>query len=185
MAAGNGVRQALNPGTQRVFFALRPDEHVRAGIARTAQSMHRVMHGRQARSESLHLTLAFIGDTDVENLQRLLSPPANVFGPAFLLTLDDWGCWPRNCIGWTAPTRIPGPLRDLVANLERWLRSAGFNMEHRTFAPHVTLIRNAQCAQMPDAMSPIEWQVNEFSLIRSQPAQGGHNYHVLRTWPLE
>jgi len=185
MAAGNGARQALSPGTHRVYFALWPDEDVRAELARTAQVMHRVMHGRLARSVSLHLTLAFIGRTDAENLQRLLSPPADVFTPAFLLALDDWGCWPRNSIGWTAPTRIPGPLRDLAANLEGWLRSAGFELEHRTFAPHVTLIRSAQCVPMPGAMAPIEWQVNEIALIRSQPVQGGHRYSVLRTWPLE
>ena len=58
-------------------------------------------------------------------------------------------------------------------------------MEHRTFTPHVTLIRNAQCVPLLDAVTPIQWPVNEFALIRSLPAQGGHRYHVLRTWPLE
>jgi RNA 2',3'-cyclic 3'-phosphodiesterase len=57
--------------------------------------MHRVLHGRRTRDESLHLTLAFIGEVDAENLPRLLAPPAGVFTPAFLFTLDEWGCWPR------------------------------------------------------------------------------------------
>jgi 2'-5' RNA ligase len=34
-------------------------------------------------------------------------------------------------------------------------------------------------------MAPIEWQVNEIALIRSQPAKGGRHYDVLRTWPLQ
>jgi hypothetical protein len=95
MAAGSGAGQALILATQRVYFALWPDAGVRAALAQAARSMHRVMHGRQARDESLHLTLAFIGYTDVENLPRLMAPPAGVFTPAFLLTLDDWGCWAR------------------------------------------------------------------------------------------
>lgn len=182
MAAGGGVGQALSRGTQRVYFAIWPDAGVRAGLARTAHSMHRIMYGRQSRDVSLHLTLAF---TDVENLARLLAPPAGVFTPPFLLTLDNWGCWAHNKIGWAAPSRIPESLRDLAENLHDWLRGAGFVIEHRTFMPHVTLVRDAQCLPMPDTMAPIEWQVNEIALIRSQPAKGGHHYDVLRTWPLQ
>jgi 2'-5' RNA ligase len=51
--------------------------------------------------------------------------------------------------------------------------------------PHVTLVRKAQCVPLPDAMMPIAWQVNEFSLIRSELAPGGSRHRVLRTWPLE
>ncbi|HEX9451734.1 MAG TPA: RNA 2',3'-cyclic phosphodiesterase [Burkholderiales bacterium] len=185
MAAGSGAGQALRLATQRVYFALWPGAGVRAALAQAARSMHRVTHGRQARDESLHLTLAFVGDTDVENLPRLMAPPAGVFTPAFLLILDDWGCWARNGIGWTAPARIPESLRDLAANLEGWLRGAGFELEHRAFTPHVTLVRKAQCAPLPDAMVPIAWQVDEFSLIRSELAPGGSRYSVLHTWPLE
>ena len=185
MAAGSGAGKALSLVTQRVYFALWPDAGVRAALAQAAQIMHGVMHGWKAREESLHLTLAFVGDTEVENLPRLMAPPAGVFTPAFLLTLDDWGCWARSGIGWAAPGRIPESLRDLAANLEGWLRGAGFELEHRAFTPHVTLVRKAQCAPLPDAMVPIAWQVDEFSLIRSELAPGGSRYRVLRTWPLE
>ena len=131
MAAGNGVRQALNAGTRRVFFALWPDARVRAGLAQAARRMYRVSHGRRTHDDSIHLTLAFVGAVDVENLACLLAPPADVFTPAFLLTLDDWGCWARNGIGWAAPSHIPEALRDLTQNLEGWLRGAGFDLEQR------------------------------------------------------
>lgn len=146
--------------------------------------MHRVWHGQRTRDDSIHLTLAFVGAVDVENLPRLLAPPADVFSSAFLLTLDDWGCWARNGIGWAAPSHIPQPLRDLAANLEGWLRGAGFELEHRSFTPHVTLVRKAQCAPLPDSMRPVEWQVEEFALIHSQPTTGGARYEALRAWPL-
>ncbi|MBI3529365.1 MAG: RNA 2',3'-cyclic phosphodiesterase [Betaproteobacteria bacterium] len=185
MAAGIGDRQALSAGTQRVFFALWPDAGVRADLAQAARRMHRVVHGRRTRDDSIHLTVAFIGEVDVENLPRLLAPPAGVFTSAFLLTLDQWGCWARNGIGWAAPSHIPEPLRDLAANLEGWLRSHGFELEHRAFTPHMTLVRKAQCAPLPDSITPIAWQVNEFALIRSQLASGGVRYRTIRAWPLE
>lgn len=184
MAAGGGVRQALSAGTQRLFFALWPDARVRADLAQVAQRMHRAVGGRCSRDESLHMTLAFLGDIDVENIPRLLVPPAGVFTSAFLLTLDQWGCWARNGVGWTGPLRMPEPLRDLAANLEGWLRSAGIELEHRAFTPHVTLVRKAQCASLPDPMAPVAWQVNEFALICSQPTPGGARYQTIRAWPL-
>ncbi len=184
MATGNGVRQALSAGRQRVFFALWPDARVRADLVQAARRMHRVSHGQRTRDDSLHLTLAFIGEVDVEELPRLLAPPADIFTSAFVLVLDDWGCWARNGIGWAAPLRIPGPLRDLAANLEGWLRSGGFELEHRAFTPHVTLVRKAQCAPLPDSMVPIEWQVEGFALIHSRLAPGGARYKTLRAWPL-
>jgi len=131
------------------------------------------------------MTLAFLGDVDVEHLTRLLSPPPHVFTPAFLLTLDQWGCWTRNGVGWAAPSRTPESLRDLVGNLREWLRGAGFDLERGAFVPHVTLVRKTQCSPLPDVMTPIAWQVGGFALIHSQLRAGGSRYKMLGSWPLE
>lgn len=184
MASGKRVRPALSARTQRVFFALRPDARVRADLAQAARRMHCVSHGRQTREDSIHLTLVFVGGVDVEKISCLLAPPATVFTSAFCLTLDNWGCWARKGIGWVGASHVPGPLRDLAANLEGWLRGAGFELEERVFTPHVTLVRNAHSTPPPDAMAPIEWQVEEFALIRSRLAPDGARYEVLGAWPL-
>jgi 2'-5' RNA ligase len=184
MAAGIGARQTLSVRTQRVFFALWPDVRVRTELAQAAQRMHRVSHGRRTRDDSIHLTLAFVGEVGVEHLPRLLAPPRGAFTPAFLLTLDDWGCWARIGIGWTAPSQIPAPLRNLAANLEAWLRGAGFELEHRPFTPHVTLVRKAQCAPLPDFMAPVEWRVDDFVLVRSTASPDGARYQTIGRWPL-
>jgi 2'-5' RNA ligase len=185
MAQGSATGQALSAGTRRFFFALWPGARVRADLAKAAQRMHRTVDGKCSREESLHMTLAFLGDIDVENVGRLLAPPVDVFVSAFGLVLDTCGCWSRNGVGWTAPSRIPEPLRDLAAHLEAWLLAAGFELERRAFTPHVTLVRKARCAPLPDAMTPISWQVNHFSLIHSQMQPGGSRYRILRRWPLQ
>ncbi len=184
MASGKRVRPALSGRTKRVFFALWPDARVRADLAQAARRMHHVSHGRQTRDDSIHLTLVFVGVVDAEKLPCLLAPPANVFTSTFCLTLDDWGCWARKGIGWVGPSHIPRPLRDLAANLEGWLRGAGFALEDRVFTPHVTLVRNAHRTPPPDAMDPIEWQVEEFALMCSRSAPDGARYEVLSAWPL-
>lgn len=172
-------------GAQRVFFALWPDDKVRASLGAAARRMHRGLHGRRTRDESLHLTLAFIGEVDIEDFDRLRGVPPTVAAGAFTLTLDHWDCWPRKRIGWAGPVSMPLQLERLAANLESWLRGLGFELEKRKFTPHVTLVRDAQFAAMPGAMPPVHWRVEEFVLARSQRLPRGSQYEIVARWPLD
>lgn len=183
MARASGSRVALS-GTQRVFFALWPGAQVRASLAQAGRHMHDALHGRLTRADSIHLTLAFLGDVDNEVMPRLLDPPSGIAPEPFDLTLDEWGCWTHNNIGWVAPSRVPAPLGELAANLAGWLRGAGLSLEQRPFKPHVTLVRKAHCARMEQAMLPIAWQVSDFVLVRSQRLPQQSRYEVLGSWPL-
>ena len=107
---------------------------MRAQIAQAARRMHRVTQGRRIPDEELHLTLAFIGAVSEERLEHLLKPPSEIFPPAFLLTLDDWGLWTRKGIGWTGPSVVPASLRRLAEKLDSWLRAEGFDRERRSTA---------------------------------------------------
>jgi RNA 2',3'-cyclic 3'-phosphodiesterase len=146
--------------------------------------MYRAVSGRCTRDDSIHLTLAFVGDVDSVRLAELLAPPAELTVARFTLTFDSWGCWPRNAVAWVAPSRVPGPLRDLAARMEAWLRDSGFELDVRPFNPHVTLVRKAQCAPLPDSTPSIEWQVEDFVLVRSALAPAGSRYEIIGRWPL-
>jgi 2'-5' RNA ligase len=184
MAADNAVRQGLSAGRRRVFFALWPDASVQARLAEAAGLLHRITNGRLTPAANIHLTLAFVGAVGVERLALLLAPPAELVSRAFVLTLDECGCWTHNGIVWAAPAQVPDALAVLAANLERWLRDAHFELEVRPFSPHLTLIRHAQCAQLTRSMSPVEWLVGKFSLVESRLMANGSVYRTLGTWPL-
>lgn len=170
--------------THRVFFALWPDDAVRAAMAMAARAMHRVMHGRRTRDATLHLTLVFLGIVDGRQFARLQALPGSLLTGKFPLVFDTWACWPHNRIGWAGPSQVPEAMRALVGNLETWLRAAGFTLEQRPFTPHVTLIRGARCAAMPAPLAPIEWQVEELVLVRSQLLPQGAQYQHAARWPL-
>jgi len=174
----------LNVPRLRVFFALWPDRSVNIALSDAARRMHRVVGGTRTRNDSIHLTLAFVGDVDGEQLTGLLAPPARLTVTRFTLTLDCWGCWPRNGIAWVAPSRVPGPLRELASGMEAWLRDAGFEMDDRPFNPHATLVRKAQCAPLPDSAPSIEWQVEDFVLVQSTLGPDGSRYEIIGRWPL-
>jgi 2'-5' RNA ligase len=174
----------LSAGRRRVFFALWPDADVQARLAEAAGVMHRTAQGRLTRAANIHLTLVFVGAVSAERHALVLAPPAEVVSGAFVLTLDKCGCWRRKGVVWAAPSRVPDALDVLVANLERWLRAAQFELEVRAFFPHLTLIRDARCTRDSPPMAPIEWRVGKFSLVQSQPMSGGSVYRPLGTWPL-
>lgn len=144
--------------------------------------MQRALRGRRTRDDSIHLTLAFVGNVDADRIAELQAPPSDLTASPFVLTLDHWGCWPRNGIGWAAPSHIPDALAELAARLENWLRGAGYDLERRPYSPHVTLVRKAHCAPLPDPLPPVAWQAEEFVLVRSLLASDGSRYETLGRW---
>lgn len=147
--------------------------------------MHRLTQGRRVREEQFHLTLAFLAAVDEQDLEQLLSPPQEIFRPAFPMTLDHWGWWTRKQVGWVAPSVVPTALRQLADNLQNWLRNSGFDLEARPFAAHVTLVRQGHSVVLPKLSAPIYWHVGEFSLVKSLLAPEGSYYNVLGSWPLQ
>lgn len=173
----------MSSGRARVFFALWPDAATRGLLGQAARRMHHVLGGRRTRDDSIHLTLSFIGDVGVQRLPELAVPPLQDL-KSFTLILDRCGCWPRNGIGWMAPSQIPDQLRLLVAAMEDWLRGVGFALEERPYRPHVTLLRNAQCVPLEEAIEPITWRAEEFVLVRSVLEPEGSRYQTVGRCPL-
>jgi len=157
---------------------------VRARIAQAARRMHCLTQGRRIPTENLHLTLAFIGAVGKEDLEQLLCPPEKIFTPAFVVTLDEWGWWARKSVGWAAPSIVPAALRQLADNLHTWLRCAGFDLEPRPFAAHVTLVRHGKPLVLPKFGAPIQWLIEDFALVNSLSAPEGARYNVLGKWLL-
>jgi 2'-5' RNA ligase len=79
---------------------------------------------------------------------------------------------------------VPAALRQLVDNLQTWLGAAGFDLEPRAFAAHVTLVRHGEPVVLPEFTAPIHWHVGEFLLVNSSLAPEGTRYDVLGKWLL-
>ncbi len=174
----------VRTGKQRVFFALWPNDGVRAALSKAALRVQQSLHGRRIRDENIHLTLAFLGDLDNGQLARLKAMPESVVTGAFSIVLDRLGCWPHNAIGWVGPSNVPQRLLELSRNLEAWLRGEGFDLQRRPFKPHVTLLRDAECVRMESSLAPVKWEVVDMVLVRSRLLAGGSRYEVVARWRL-
>jgi 2'-5' RNA ligase len=176
---GQGKLAAARQDRARAFFALWPDAPAAEALERHAIRLSREVDGRCMRPETLHLTLAFLGDLPEARLASLVAAPPPAFVPAFPLCLDRVGVWPHNGIGWAAPTVPPSPLLEFQRSLAGWLRERGFDPDPRPFRPHVTLVRHAARSREGVGIAPVEWTARAFVLVRSLRGPTGAAYLTL------
>ena len=180
------------PGTPsapsgRVFLALWLPADLAATLSGVAQALTRECGGRPSRADTLHLTLAFVGDMPPGQLDRLRVVVPALRGTAFRLVLDRVGLWRHNGIAWAAPSVIPAPLAALRQEAQSALDLAGIPFDRRPFRPHVTLARRVErTLRAPPDLGELGWDVSELVLVRSgRDARGAARYDVLATCALE
>jgi 2'-5' RNA ligase len=171
----------------RVFFALwLPADGAErlGGIAGATAARH---GGRATRPETIHLTLAFVGDVPEARLPALVDAVADVRGQPFELCLDRLGFWTHNRLCWAGASRPPVALAELAGSLRAALCGAGFPVERErgAFVPHVTLVRKTASAVPMQPIGPaVAWHCAAFVLVRSRLSVHGSAYEVLREFPL-
>ena len=155
----------------RAFLAIAMPEHVAENLAALAAHLRA---GRAVAPEDLHLTLAFLGDVSLAQLDALhlglqmlhVAPfPVRLAG----LDLPDPNA-PRSVY-----IRADGgaPLADLHARVQRAVRGAGIDLARSRFRPHVTLARFGRHPG-PQAMSLLGggWRRARMWRWRLSPWQG-------------
>lgn len=171
------------PATLRLFFALWPDDAIRDALNRSGKWLHQHWGGRRMRAETIHLTLAFLGETPAERLDDLVACADSVETGAYELILDQAGYWRHKRIGWLGTSETPPQHSGLVRTLDTGLQQAGFPVDARPHVPHVTLLRNSRGGEVP-ACTPVIWPISAFVLVQSRIGPGGTHYDVIRRWAL-
>lgn len=185
----------------RTFIAVELPDAARAAlqahIARLSRALPRV---RFQPPDSLHLTLAFLGELDDERLDAATQAAiaAASTAPPFTLMVAGLGIFgppsaPRVLwcgVGGDVPT-----LLRLQAALADRLEAAGFPRERRPFAPHLTLARFKQPLDpaAPQRLSAIlanpsvaktPFTVDSLSVMKSELLRPAARYTCLCACPL-
>ncbi len=177
--------------SQRLFFALWPPAELATALSGIAAAATRRFGGQPSRRESLHLTLAFLGDVPFDAMPALLAAARQVAAPPFHLQIDRLGFWRHNCLLWAGCAPTPA-LQTLAAELGSALAAAGQPLpeRQRAFAPHLTLARKlpaatsaAEVASHPCTGLPA-WPCTRFVLVASQLSAAGSVYRPLAEFPL-
>ena len=165
----------------RLFFALWPPRATAEALHKWAASVQ--SGGRLIRVETIHLTLAFLGE--VEEGRPSILKNLRMKGEKHSLPIDQARYWKRNDIVWVGPRNMPAELSALVSDLKTFLKENRFRVEEREFAAHVTLIRKVRDPGTLPALPSVPWPINEFVLVRSRISSAGPSYEVLQRYPLK
>jgi len=178
------LKKYKGEGTLRLFFALWPPQEAAQRLHGWAMDAHALTGGRVTREDTIHLTLAFLGDVSGDRVAALIDCARRVRCAPLQLELDEARWWQHNGIVWAGPRKVPEPLGDLASQLDSALKAGGFKTEKREFKAHITLLRKAERSETLPAFSPVTWGVEEFVLVRSALSSEGPAYATLSRFSL-
>ena len=162
----------------RLFVAICLDDDVKDALCETAAELRdAAKRGNYTRRENLHLTLAFIGETNrVDDIIGVMEDAAEeAFTGPVRLALSGAGAFRGRGgdLHWVGVENTPA-LKSLAGALANGLREAGFDIEKRRFTPHITIAREVVILAGADiTVRPAAMTADHISLMRSDRA-GGH-----------
>jgi 2'-5' RNA ligase len=194
----------MSPQVLRTFIALELDDELMAALEELRARLARQIAPRSVRwvrPEGIHLTLKFLGDTPVDQLEAIqaaLTQAAAQAGP-FVVQAEGLGCFPnlrRPRVVWVGLTEPTGALAKLRDAVEAHVAPLGYPTERRPFSPHLTLGRVHRRASRSEASDvgrvvqalPVghvgELAVSRVHFIKSDLRPSGAVYTTLFEAPL-
>ncbi|GAA4344480.1 2'-5' RNA ligase family protein [Variovorax defluvii] len=178
-------------GTDRLFFALRPDA---AAIVRIERLIGRLrqdpgLTGKPLGAERFHVTLRVLGDfpflpQQVIDAACAAAQPLTVM-PAFRVGFERVGSIarrPRNMPLVLLGEAATVSLKAFQASLDHAMDRAGVpGVGYPHYTPHLTLLYTDRYLA-PCPVEPIGWTAHDFVLVRSLIGRGRHE--VLARWAL-
>ena len=191
----------LGPGPAagvRAFAAVDISNEARGDCARILEALEAGgADARWTRSENLHLTLRFFGQTPPDRLRPLRTLLDEILRKTrpFLMRLGKLGVFPdarRPRVVWAAVEQGGAELGRMAEELESGARAIGMEPEERPFVPHLTLgrIRGGRSSgQIARLVASLECRsgpmpVEELVLYRSILSREGPVYAVLEKFHL-
>lgn len=160
----------------RLFFAVRPPEDVIAELMSLRRKDQRGV--RFVHPEQWHVTLRFLGEADIDELEHVmegvalpavtaeLGPAVDVLGERVLVV----------------PVRGLDPLAEVVVAATRHV---GEPPPRRRGADHLTIARLQRGARPPPAIGVLvsaRFEVHELELVRSRLDPAGARHDVVASW---
>lgn len=170
----------------RVFFAILPNKQIQKQLIHHSETLESICGGRKVRMQHLHLTLLFLGNVEIHRIQTLQQIAESIPAKKFEFKLDTIDYWRHNHIICIQSKKFPAELFSLADSLKIALSNGGFTFDNRAYKPHITLFRKAiHHVISTDLIKPIQWCVNQWSLVQSKPTHSGVEYIPLSHWCLK
>ena len=170
--------------TDRLFFALWPDDALRSVLARRIPPLLEGVQGKAQRADQWHVTLEFLGAVPGDRQPAVRAAADRIDGVPFTVVFDLLDHWRRPQVYCLTASSTSPPFEHLVCGLRAALQVEGFEPETREYRPHVTLARKVRAAPTGPLGEPLEWHADRFALVRSISDPAGSRYEPLQWWNL-
>ena len=180
---------------KRIFVAFDISEAVRIACDRHIRYLREMFPKVRVgweRSEKLHITLKFLGDTDPIILNELQSRVAKIGSQyvSFRLRLSAAGIFPtttRPRILWIGVDDPSNTVIGIQSQIEDICADLRFKKENKPFRPHITIgrAREFQAAaelaneHLQTKIEPVEFDVSEIVIYESKLLPTGSAYSVV------
>ncbi len=168
----------------RLVFALWPDDDIRLALSARRLEVARITGGRPTLPVTLHLTLVFAGNVPQKRLLEMQMVASRVRAAPFEYRVDAAGCFNSAQVAWLASASPPQALFDLQQSLFNAVQAADFDVDPRTFRPHITVARHITSFTEAYPIEPCIWKVNNFALVQVEQDGASVKYEVIDHWPL-
>jgi len=187
----------------RSFIAVELPSEIRAELASLEERLKARRHPfvKWVDSESIHLTLKFLGNIALATVPQIIDAITKIAQPIspFRLQMGGLGVfpnWQRPQVVWVGIGGEVGKLAILQRDMEAALSPLGFPPESRSFKAHLTLGRLRERTSPKDKQKFGEWvtsikfetalsfEVNALSLMKSQLTPSGAIYSQLASMEL-
>lgn len=162
----------------RIFIAIRLTEAFKASIMDAQEELREQgVRGNFTHPENLHLTLAFIGETD--RIDDIKAAVASVKLDPFAITTGQLGCFnSRSRVLWMG---IQGKekVKALALRLRKALDERGIDHDHGPFQPHITLVRQPTETPLDIKSEDASMTVREMEVMKSERIDGRLVYTTL------
>lgn len=163
---------------QRLFVALPPPAATRQALAQLQELLAPGPEARRIDTKSLHITLAFLGQTSQEKIEILQNILQRTAWPQGKITLDRVGAFPRAGVIWAGCSARCTELENMVSQVRKALQANHLSFDEKPFQAHVTLFRKAQPMQA-HIEPPIAWPMDRPRLYASISTLQGVEYRLI------
>ena len=156
----------------RLFVAIQLSDEMKKTLTQTLHDLKKKgVSGSYVPLQNLHLTLAFIGETD--NPGAVKDALKGVSVKPFRLTLSEMGSF--GDLLWIGVKGNQG-LSSAAKSVRDALDAAGIAYDRKKFTPHITIIRKVSGSWKQSASPKGEMMVKKISLMKSTMKDGRPAY---------
>lgn len=160
----------------RLFIAINLSQSTLSKIALVQNNLKaKSIKGNFTSLENVHLTIAFLGEVDPLEIEKLTDIMKSIRFAPFDIEINNLGTFGKSL--WFCSVKQSQNLENVHTSLNTLLRDNNFPTDNRPYKPHITIARNLILKdQQFKLFEPIKERVTALSLMESNRINGKLTY---------